>query len=419
MAAGAAEIGGVEIGILLLKLVIILLAAKLGGWLSEKIKQPAVLGELIFGVLLGASVFGKFAFYHPFLEQMVVAAGTPGWDVIFFLSELGVILLLFQVGLESNVYEMLKAGLSSTLVAIIGVVLPLLLGFGYIMTFGKNIVVSGDLVLIALFIGGTLVATSVGITARVLQELKKQNTEEGKIVLGAAVIDDVLGLIVLAVVVGVVEVGKVSLLGIGKVTALSIVFLVGTIWLGILLVNPLSRIIRRMKVKYTFVVAAVMLAATLAYIADLIGLATIVGSFAAGLILERADTKTKIHRNITPVVNLFAPIFFVVAGSHMDVGTLANVRVLVPILILTVIAIVGKILAGYGAAFHHKKVSKYAIGVGMIPRGEVGLIFAGLGLARGVFDPGIYSLLIVVVMITTFVTPPWLVHALKNVRQTG
>ena len=290
-------------------------------------------------------------------------------------------------------------------VAIIGVIVPMALGYFYFIFTGHSTTV-------ALFVGGTLTATSVGITMRVLSELGKTKTEEGKIILGAAVIDDVLGLIVLAVVVGIVATGHVSLFNVFKLTAYGVLFLVGSIYIGIKYMPKIYRLVHEFEIEKTFVIAAFIFALFLAIIANWIGLATIVGSFAAGLILERAEHKEHYYERMKPVADLFVPIFFVMAGAVMNIKTLFDLQSLLPIIFITLIAIVGKIVAGLGA--YGTKANKFQIGLGMIPRGEVGLIFVAYGLSTKVIDAHLYSLLVVVVMLTTFVTPPLLAAFMKK-----
>ena len=382
-----------QIGILLIKLVIIILAARLFGYLAEKIKQPVVLGELIAGVLLGPSLFN------------ILHEGDP---VLDFLSAIGVIILLFIIGLESNIYQLLKVGRASFLVACIGVIVPFVLGYFYF-------IFNGYPVAVAMLVGGTLTATSVGITTRVLSELGKTNSEEGRIILGAAVIDDVIGLIVLAVVVGIVVAGHVSLFDVFKLSSYSILFLAGSIYLGIKFVPAIYKIVHKLELEKTFVISAFVFALVLAVIANWIGLATIVGSFAAGLILERTEHKENFQQKMKPVADLFVPIFFVMAGAVMNVHTLLDVKILLPILILTVIAIIGKIVAGMGA--YGTKANKFQIGLGMIPRGEVGIIFATFGLANKIIEPSLYALLVVVIMLTTFIAPPLLTWGMKGMER--
>jgi Kef-type K+ transport system membrane component KefB len=395
-----------KIGEILIKIIIILVTAKLFGWLAEKLKQPSVLGELLAGVLLGPSLFNLINPYEP----------TLLFSIIHFLGEIGVILLLFQVGLESNIYQLLKSGMTSTLVAIIGVVAPVLMGIGFAMGLMKITDFN-----VALLIGATLAATSVGITMRVLSDMKKTNTEEGKIILGAAVIDDILGLIILSVIAGLVEGGthgSQSLMSIiGLNTLYSVLFLVISIWVGIKYTPLIYKIGKRMKIGRTFVVSSFIFMLILSAIADYIGLATIVGAFAAGLVFERLEEKEHYEERIQPVANIFVPIFFVVAGLYLDVGALMQPGIIPIVLALTVIAIIGKLIAGWGAI--GAGVNKLAIGIGMVPRGEVGLIFASFGLTYGLLQAELYSALVIVVMLTTLIAPPLLLIVMKKVKGGG
>ncbi len=385
------------IGEILLKFLIILVAAKAAGWICHRFKQSAVLGELIVGMILGVSLFNII---------------TPEIKEVFtFLAELGVIILLFEVGLESNIYKLLKVGLASSLVAVVGVILPFLFGFLFFKMF------LGSTTVVALFVGATLTATSVGITMRIFSEKKQIDSNEGKVILGAAVIDDVLGLIILSVLAGIVEFGKVSLFNIGKISFLSIFFLAGSIYFGIKLAPLLLKLTNKLQVKRTYAITAIVFAFSLAYIADLIGLATIVGSFAAGLILETREDKDKISDRIKPFADVFVPIFFVNAGMLMDVKMLADLNILIPIIALFALAVVSKIAAGIAAI--GVKAKKLVIGLGMIPRGEVGIIFATFGLANKVITPELYALLVVVIMLTTFIAPPLLTWGMKGMEASN
>lgn len=382
------------LGTTLLQLLVIIVLAKVAGWLCHKAKQSAVLGELLVGVLLGPSVLH---FINP-----------EASSVLIFLAELGVIILLFEVGLESNIYKLLRVGVASMLVALVGVILPFVGGYWYVTSIGAT-------PLVALFIGATLTATSVGITMRIFSEVNKIDSTEGKIILGAAVIDDVLGLILLSIVVGVVELGKVSLLNVGKTSLLSILFLVGSIYVGIKAAPTLLKIVRYLEIKRTFAITAMIFALSLAYLANRVGLATIVGSFAAGLILETTEEKEHIREKIKPLSDVFVPFFFVHAGLLVNLALLKNVDLLIPALVLFVIAVIGKILSG--AAAIRVQANKLLIGLGMIPRGEVGLIFATFGLTNNVIGAEMYALIVAIVMLTTFLAPPLLSWQLRNISE--
>ncbi|MBS3126368.1 cation:proton antiporter [Candidatus Woesearchaeota archaeon] len=377
--------GAEEIGVLILKLFVILASAKFAGVLAEKLKQPAVLGEILAGVILGPSIFG---FIQP-----------GGEAVLTFLAEIGVILLLFEVGLESNIHQLLKSGLASLLVATIGVAVPFGLGYYYSIAAGFSN-------LVAIFIGATLTATSVGVTMRVFSDLNKVQSEEAKVILGAAVIDDVIGLIILSVLVGIVETGTVSMPGIGKILLYSVVFLVASIAIGIRFTPFIFRIVHALNIRRTFVISAFLFALALAFVANKIGLATIVGAFAAGLILEQTQHKEHIIERIKPVSNLFVPLFFVMAGVYLNVWSMFEPGIFHLVLVILGIAVVGKMASGLGCV--RTKARRYAVGLGMIPRGEVGLIFASYGLTTGLATEALYSALVIVIMLSTLIVPPLL-----------
>ncbi len=371
---------------LLIALVVIWLAAKLGGEAMERIGQTAVLGELLAGVVIGPGVLG-------WVHES---------EVLHALAELGVLVLLFEVGLESDLDELLKAGRQATLVAVVGVILPFACGIAIMSALGHP-------ALLAVFVGATLTATSVGITARVLADLGRLQDPSSHVVLGAAVVDDILGLIILAVVTGIAQTGAVSAGEIALLSGKAIVFLVVALLLGLRLAPILVGWLGRMRARGTLVVYALVFALALAAAADLIGLATIIGAFAAGLILASTERREPIEARIKPVADLLVPIFFVTVGMKVEPAMLnpfTEGTELTLAVLLTVIAVVSKLAAGL--AVYQPGVRRWPIGVGMIPRGEVGLIFAGTGLAAGVVGPDLYSALVVVVMLTTFAAPPWL-----------
>lgn len=410
---------------------IILIAAKISS-LVERLGQPSVLGELLIGVIMGNLALLGLNIFEPIKHDAIIT----------FLSELGVVILLFQIGLESNIQKMKQVGLRAFLVAIVGVVTPFILGT-YIV---GPLLLPGLTANAYLFLGATLTATSVGITARVFQDLKKLQIPEAQIVLGAAVIDDVLGLIILAVVSALVTAGSVGLGLIGWITAKSILFLVGSIVLGQLLAPQIGKLFAKIHtgvgMKFTL---AISFGLIFAFLAQKIGLAPIVGAFAAGLILDpvhfsyfkdpkvvidvkeavsNADEsiKEKVHLAIEPhaerhvedlinPVGLFLiPIFFVVTGMNVKLETMFNLPILLTALGITVAAFVGKIVSGAVAG----KVNKWIVGFGMIPRGEVGLIFAMIGKSLGVVNDEIFSIIVIMVILTTLLTPPILTHILKK-----
>jgi Kef-type K+ transport system membrane component KefB len=371
---------------LLLGLVLVWLAAKVASEAMERVGQTAVLGELLAGVIIGPGVLGL----------------VHESDVLHALAELGVLILLFEVGLESNLGELLRAGFQATLVALVGVAVPFTVGYGVMHWLGYP-------ALLAVFVGATFTATSVGITARVLRDLGRLQDAAAKVVLGAAVVDDILGLIILAVVTGVAQTGSVSLATVGLLSGKAIGFLVVAILVGIRLAPTLIRWIGFMQARGTLIVYAVVFAVALAAVADLMGLATIIGAFAAGLILATTERRVHIEERIKPVADLLVPVFFVIVGMKVQPAMLnpfaENTQVGIAML-LTAVAIVSKLAAGL--AVYQRGVRRWPVAVGMVPRGEVGLIFAGVGLSAGVITKDLYSALIVVVMLTTFAAPPWL-----------
>lgn len=420
--------------IVFLFLAIIIIASKIGG-LVEKIGQPPVLGELLAGIVLGN--IGLMGWH--FFNQI----GTN--EFIAFLAELGVVILLFQIGLESNLYKMKEVGIKAFLVAIVGVICPFIIGTYLVGPY----FFPGQSFNTYLFLGATLTATSVGITARVFKDLKKLQTKEAQIVLGAAVIDDVLGLLILAVVSAIVSVGTVSLGQIGIISAKALAFLVLSIAIGMVIASILGKYLSKIHSGIGMKVGlALSFGLTFAYLASVVGLAPIVGAFAAGLVLDPvhfkwfkssefvrrlklineevvSDTviKEKLnkeiehfqHRHVEELIediaHFLVPIFFVYTGMKVDLTTFLDPKILLLALLVTVAAFVGKLVAGFVAG---KGVNKLLIGVGMIPRGEVGLIFAAVGMSLGVITPSIYSVIVIMVILTTLVPPPILAYLLKQ-----
>lgn len=381
----------------LLGLIIILLVAKIGGELFEKLNQPAVLGELIFGILIGNIVLfsgGAYDFNYLFQSESI--------DI---MARLGVMILLFQVGLESNIKDMMKVGISSFLVAIIGVVAPMILGY-----FVSSWIIPEAGFNVHLFIGATLTATSVGITARVLKDLNKLKTPEAKVILGAAVIDDVLGLIILSIVSGIIISGTVNVSSIAYISATSIAFLVGSIIVGLWLSPKIGHWVSGMKVEGMKIVTAFLFLFSMAYLADMVGLATIVGAFAAGLVLDDVSFRNKKEHHIEvlvkPLYCIFVPIFFVLMGIQVKLDVFLDPKIILIALGITAASVIGKQVCGLGVRC--PQASKLTVGIGMISRGEVGLIFAGVGKELGVINDSIFGAIIIMVILTTLVAPPLL-----------
>lgn len=398
-----------------LALAIILVAAKIGGDGAVRIGQPAVLGELLVGVVLGNVSLVGLSIFEP------IATNT----FIDMFSRVGVIILLFEVGLESTVSQMMKVGVSAFLVACVGVVVPFALG--YLVTRG---LLPNHSQYVALFIGATLTATSVGITARVLKDLEKSQTPEARIVLGAAVIDDVLGLVILAVVTGVIAAAdrgaELALSEVAITLGKAVAFLVGSLVLGVWISPKLFHLASKLKARMVLLAFGLGFCFALAWLADFIGLAPIVGAFAAGLILEDVhfkDFKDKepetLEQLVHPISYFLVPVFFVLMGMRTDLKSFLAPGVLSLAAALCVVAVAGKLVAGVGA--RGKGLDRLSIGVGMVPRGEVGLIFASIGsqlTVKGekVVDPQIFSAVVVMVIVTTMVTPPVLKWTLNRKR---
>jgi len=389
---------------------LIIVAAKLGGEVLGRLGQPPVLGELLMGVLLGnLSLFGITAL-EPLRDSSMLRV----------VAEIGAILLLFEVGVESDLFQLLAVGWSSLVVATLGVIAPMILGY----------VVSSQLLpdaswLTHLFVGGTLTATSVGITARVLKDLGRANTKEARIILGAAVADDVIGLVVLAVVSGLVSaatassgsggvsVGAVLWIVVKASLFLSLAVIVGRFWSQRIFVHAaklqVPGVLLGLCLCFCFVVAA---------ISGFVGLAPIVGAFAAGIVLEevhyhpfRERGERKVEELLFPITTLIVPVFFVMMGFRVDLKSFASPAVLGFAALITLVAIAGKQICGLGVL--ERGLDRLAIGVGMIPRGEVGLIFAGMGATltlagKPILSPTTFSALVLMIMLTTFITPPLL-----------
>lgn len=383
-AMAAAVDGAMTVPQFLFILVAILVVAKVMGELAERIGQPAVLGELVAGVILGASVLG------------IVDSGNA---MIHLLAELGVILLLFQIGLETDLKRLISVGPASAVVALTGVAVPFLGGYFVADALGMG-------TMPAVVAGAALTATSVGITARVLSDLGRLQEPESQIVLGAAVIDDVVGLIILAVVSQVIGGAELTAGSVLTTTGLAFGFLIGVLVIGNFVVRRLFDFLAKIGKEETLGTMALAFAFLVAYLADAAGSALIIGAFAAGLVLAPTSHAMTVEHNVLRLSMFFVPIFFVSVGAAVDVRTFGDPQVLIIGGALIAVAIVGKFVAGYAPVWFKGK--KAVIGVGMIPRGEVGLIFAQMGLTSGVLTLGHFSALTLMVMVTTFMAPPLL-----------
>ena len=419
-----AENGSIVLAGVLLSLVVIYFASKLGGEICARINLPPVLGELVGGVLIGISAFKLLVFPESggaadgsliisFLENTAgldPAAATSVFaaqsEVISLLAELGVIILLFEIGLESDLQELIRVGPVAAVVAVVGVVAPFTAGtIGLIYLFNVPVVPS-------IFAGAALTATSIGITAKVLAELGQISSKEGQIIIGAAVLDDVLGIIILAVVASLAKTGEIQITNIIYLIISAGTFLVGAILVGRFLSSYLVGLIDQMKTRGQVLLTGLIFAFILSYIATAIHLEAILGAFAAGLILAETEKRKELEEQVIPVADILVPIFFVCVGAKTDLSVLnpavpSNREGLIIAAFLISVAIVGKVITGF-TVFGQAQLNKLAIGVGMIPRGEVGLVFAGVGSASGALSESTEAAIIMMVILTTFIAPPLL-----------
>jgi Kef-type K+ transport system membrane component KefB len=365
-------------------IVALLVGTKVLGELAQRVGQPAVLGELLAGVLLGGSLLGVL---------------DPGDPVLHALGELGVLVLLFEIGLHTDVRSLAKVGGAALTVAVAGVVLPCALGYWAATALGLP-------TLAAVVAAAALSATSIGISARVLSDLGQLDTREGQVVLGAAVLDDVIGLVILSVVGAAAAGAGVSAGGVLRTSGVAVGFIAAALVLGRLVVPPLFRAAERMRGSGTLVVLGLALAFGLAWLAEVAGSALIIGAFAAGLVLHDTPQRRAIEEATTTVGHVIVPVFFAVVGASVDVRTLGDPRTLAVGGALVAAGVVGKFAAGYAPVWFRGR--KALVGAAMIPRGEVGLIFAQMGLASGALTPGLFSAVALMVLATTFLAPPLL-----------
>ena len=391
----------------------ILVAAKLGGDAAERLKQPAVLGELLFGVALGNLELVGFGWFREVASDVTIQG----------LASLGAILLLFEVGLESTVDDMRRVGGRATLVATLGVLAPWILGVGV-----ARLMLPDRGFEVGMFLGAALTATSVGITARVLRDLGRSQTREARIILGAAVIDDVMGLVILAAVTSMVRAadagGSLSMGSLGFILLKAVGFLAAALWLGQALAPRLFHGASRLRGQGVLLATALAFCFGLAWAASSLGLAGIVGAYAAGLVLDRVHYQDFTDRGerhvedlLKPLTQVLVPVFFVVMGMQVELRALAQPGIPALAALLIVAAVLGKQACSLGAL--RGRLDALSIGIGMIPRGEVGLIFASLGLTltiggKPVVDPSLYAALVAMVLVTTLLTPPLLAWSMRR-----
>ncbi|MDB9347970.1 cation:proton antiporter [Nodularia spumigena] len=414
----------------LLSLIVIYLASKIGGELSKMIDLPPVLGELLGGVVVGASalklvvfpdsgaaasdsiIMTILQFINNISPEAVTSIFQSQSEIVSVLAELGVIILLFEIGLESDLKELQKVGFQAVVVACVGVAVPFAAGTtGLMFLFNVPVIP-------AIFAGAALTATSIGITSKVLSEIGQLKSREGQIIVGAAVIDDILGIIVLAVVASLAKTGEVDILNVIYLIVSATVFLIGAILLGKYFNQTFVAIANKLQTRGNLIIPALIFAFFMAFLGNAIHLEAILGAFAAGLVLDETDKRKELDEQVKPIADILVPVFFVTVGAKVDLGVLnpfipENREGLIIATFLLVIAIIGKIVTGW-SVFGQAKINRLAVGAGMIPRGEVGLVFAGIGAASGTLDKPLQAAIIIMVILTTFLAPPLLRFAFKQ-----
>lgn len=423
-ATASAEDAPLILAGVLLSLVVIYLASKVGGEFCSRINLPPVLGELLGGVIVGVSALHLLMFPEAgaasqpsiltqFLQstagvssETAIAVSGAYSEVISVLAELGVVILLFEIGLESDLKELIRVGPQAAVVAVVGVAAPFTAGTLGLISFFHVPAIP------AIFAGAALTATSIGITAKVLAEIQRLSSREGQIIIGAAVLDDVLGIIVLAVVASLAKTGEVEISNIIYLVVSAVVFLVGAIVLGRLLSPYFVALVEQLQTRGNLLLASLIFAFVLSYIAVVIHLEAILGAFTAGLVLAETEKRQELEEQVLPIADMLVPVFFVCVGARTDISVLnpldpANREGLIMAAFLIVVAIIGKVVTG-ATVFGQQGINRLAIGVGMIPRGEVGLVFAGVGSATGILPPPLEAAIIVMVILTTFLAPPML-----------
>jgi Kef-type K+ transport system membrane component KefB len=408
----------------LLSLVAIYIASKIGAEISKRIDFPPVLGELVAGVIVGISVLNIIIFPDSGMSAddsvimkliqltnslnptELTEVFTAQSEVISVLAELGVIILLFEIGLESDLRQLKEVGIQAIVVACVGVAVPFAAGTVGLMLIFHIAAIP------AIFAGAALTATSIGITSKVLSELGQLKSKEGQIIVGAAIIDDILGIIVLAVVASLAKTGTIDTLNVVYLIASATIFLIGSILLGSFFNQGFVKISKLLETRGNVIVPAMIFAFIMAFIGNAIHLEAILGAFAAGLVLDETDAREELDEFIKPIADIFVPIFFVTVGARADLGVLnpavaSNREGLIIAIFTIAVAIVGKIVTGW-VVFGQQGINRLAIGIGMIPRGEVGLVFAGIGSASGILSKPLAASIIIMVIVTTFLAPPFL-----------
>lgn len=380
----------------LLALFLLLLAAKIGDEICRRLGQPVVIGEILAGVIVGPSVLGWVEID----------------DVISVFAELGVIFLLFWVGLESRLGDIRNVGRGAAQVGVLGVVIPVAAGIAAALAFGASTST-------AIFIGAALAATSVGITSAILVELGLQNSTAGRTILGAAVIDDVLALIILAVATGIATEGEVNAGEIAVLLVLSIAFLAFFGLGGQRLLSRRPAMLEAPRFADSPLLPAVLICLGLAVLASEIGLAAVIGAFLAGMIVAETREQNSIEAEIAPLYAFLAPFFFAGIGAQLDLGALADSQTLLMLGGVTVLAVITKYVGAWLGASHLSPRDRSLVATGMIPRGEVGVIVAGLGYTKGAIDAEIFAVVVAMAILTTLIAPYLMRASVRGARRSG
>jgi Kef-type K+ transport system membrane component KefB len=393
-----------EITGILFDLFLVFLAAKVAAELFERLHQPPVIGELVAGAIIGPYALGWIGVPDQVLIDAFHGDAATAAEAMALVShvigELSVVVLLFFVGLETRLSDILSVGGRASSVAVAGVILPFVLGYGlFAFVLGQSQVES-------VFVGAAMVATSVGITARVLRDLGVIASRASRIILGAAVIDDILGMVILAVVVGLAATGTVSFLSLATITGQAVVFTVGLVVGGSWVVRRYGLGLARLKMDNAPFAVALLAMLGLATLSAAIGLAAIIGAFLAGMVFAEAREHFELQRQALPIYQFLVPFFFVFTGAQVDLRLFLDGGVMGIALAVTVLAIVGKLLGCGLAMLGNNTRQMMIVGVGMAPRGEVGLIVANLGLALGAVSGQVFNVVVVMSILTTIVAPP-------------
>jgi Kef-type K+ transport system membrane component KefB len=405
---------------LVLQLAVILSAAKFGGEISERyFKTPAVVGELAAGIMIGPFALGgmDIPWLGPLFEQagrgVVEAEGfvIPVSESLWSMAQVGAIILLFNAGLETNLRQFLRYAGSASLVAIGGAALPFALGAAATVAFGFADSFTDPT---ALFIGAIFMATSIGISVRILADLRRLDTAEGVTILAAAVLDDVLGILVLTIVVGIAVEGEFSVASIGLVTLKTLGFWVALTGIGILLSKRISNLLDKFQVSGGALALAVALAFFSASLAETFGLAMIIGAFSIGLALSGTELSHRLDEPLRGVVAVFIPIFFVVMGTLVDVTALGGVWMFG--IAFTAVAVLAKIVGSAVPALltGFNRLGALRIGAGMLPRGEVTLIMVGIGISNGIIERDLFGISVIMIIVSTVLAPLILSRSFKT-----